>query len=75
MLQNSRKLYTVKTTHMLNVRVKLFFLDFSDIIAQRGVVADTNSVSRAIDHEGEKLERIADLTQLQPSRLTAQGVY
>ena len=41
-----------------------FFLDFSDIIAQRGVVTDTVSVSRAIDREGEKLDRIADLTQL-----------
>ena len=49
-----------------------YFLDCSDIIAQRGVVTDTVSVSRAIDRDGEKLERIADLTQLQPSRLTAQ---
>ena len=49
-----------------------FFLDFSNIIAQRGVVTDTVSVSRAIDCEGEKLERIVDLTQLQSSRLTAQ---
>ena len=48
-----------------------FFLDFSDIV-QRGVVTDTVSVSRATDREGEKPERIADLTHLQPLRLTAQ---
>ena len=53
------------------------FLDISDIIAQRGVVTDTVShcdtvsVSRTIDREGEKLERIANLIQLQPSILTA----
>ena len=39
------------------MRVK-FCLDFSDIIAQHRVVGDPNSVSRAIDREGEKLERI-----------------
>ena len=50
----------------------MIFLDFSDIIAQRGVVTDTVSGSCAIDREGDTLEIIADLTQLQPSRLTAQ---
>ena len=62
----------VKATHAF-VRMCVlneFFLDFGDIIAQCDTC--TVSVSRAIDREGEKLERNADLTQLQASRLTAQ---